>query len=95
VTNEVLHGLKEERNIVRTIRKGRNTNWIGQILRRNFFLKQVIKGEIEGKIEVRIRRGRRRKQILDDLTEKGRYCQLKQKVGLCGEIALEEAMDLF
>jgi hypothetical protein len=38
---EVLHRVKEERNIVHTI-KGRNANWIGHILRRNCLLKHVI-----------------------------------------------------
>jgi hypothetical protein len=44
---------------------------------------------------VRGRRGRICKQIPDDLKEKRGYFKLKQEVGLCGEIALEEAMDLF
>jgi hypothetical protein len=44
---------------------------------------------------MRGRRGRRRKQILDDLKEKRGYCKLKQEVRLCGEIALEKAMGLF
>jgi hypothetical protein len=37
------------------------------ILCRNCLLKRVIEGKIEGKIEVTGRRGRRRKQLLDDL----------------------------
>jgi hypothetical protein len=49
VTNqEVLHRAKEERNILRTVKR-RKANWIGHILRRNCFLKHVI----EGKVEVR------------------------------------------
>ena len=40
---------------------------IGHILRRNCFLKQVIEGRTEGSIEVMGRRGRRIKQLLDDL----------------------------
>jgi hypothetical protein len=39
------------------------------VLRRNCLLKQVIEGNIEGRIEVTGRRGRRSKQILDDLKE--------------------------
>jgi hypothetical protein len=39
------------------------------------------------------RRGRRRKQLLDDLKEKRRYWKLKEEA-LCGELALEEATDL-
>jgi hypothetical protein len=67
---EVLHRVKEERNIVHTIKR-RKTNWIGHILRRNCLLKHVIEGKIKGKIEVPERRGRRRKQLLYDLKERG------------------------
>ena len=42
-------------------------NWIGHILRRNCLLKQVIEGKIKGEMEVTRRRGKRRKQLLDDL----------------------------
>jgi hypothetical protein len=45
-------------------------NWIGDILRRNFLLKYVIEVKREKRIEMRTRRGRRRKQLLDDLKEK-------------------------
>jgi hypothetical protein len=37
---EVLHRVKEERNILRTIKR-RKANWIGHIWRRNCFLKCV------------------------------------------------------
>jgi len=42
------------------------------------------------------RRGRRRKQLLDDLKEKVEYGNLKRQhqITLCGEIAVEEYMDL-
>ena len=40
---------------------------------RNFILKRIIQGEVEGRIEVMGRRGRRRKQLLDDLKETRRY----------------------
>jgi hypothetical protein len=33
----------------------------------------VIEGNIEGRIEMEGRRGRRRKQLLDDIKEKRRY----------------------
>jgi hypothetical protein len=46
---EVLHRVKEERNILPTI-KGRTANWIGHILRRNCLLKHVIEKKIEGRI---------------------------------------------
>jgi hypothetical protein len=51
---EVLHRVKEERNIVHTIKR-RKANWIGHILSRNCLLKLVIDGKLEGKR----RRGRR------------------------------------
>jgi hypothetical protein len=46
---EVLHRVKEDRNIVRTIKR-RKANWIGHILRRNCLLKHVIEGKLEGRI---------------------------------------------
>jgi hypothetical protein len=75
---EVLHRVKEERNILHTINR-RKANWIGHILRRNCLLKHVIKGKLEGRIEMAGRRGRRRKQLLDDLNEKKRYWKLKEE----------------
>jgi hypothetical protein len=63
---EVLHIVKEERNILHTIKR-RKANWIRHILRRNCLLKHVIEGKLEGRIEMTGRRGRRRKQLLDDL----------------------------
>jgi len=48
----------------------RNGKWVGQVLSRNYLLKHVTEGKIERKTEVRGRRKRRRKQLLDDLKEK-------------------------
>jgi hypothetical protein len=73
---EVLHRVKEDRNIVRTIKR-RKANGIGHILRRNCLLKHMIEGKVEGRIEVTGRRRRIRKQLLDDLKEKRRYWKLK------------------
>jgi hypothetical protein len=61
--------VKEERNIVHTIKR-RKAKWIDHILRRNCLLKHVIEGMLEGGIEMAGRRGKRRKQLLDDLKEK-------------------------
>jgi hypothetical protein len=55
----------------------RTANWIGHISCRNCLLKHVIEGELEG--EVTGRWGRRRKQLLDGLKEKRRYCKLKEE----------------
>jgi hypothetical protein len=60
---EVLHRVKEERNILHTTQR-RKANWIGHILRRNYLLKNVIEGKLEGRLEMTGRRGRRRKQLL-------------------------------
>ena len=42
-------------------------------------LKQVIEGKIKGVIEVRRRRGRRRRKLLDDLEERTGYSHLKEE----------------
>ena len=60
VKNEVLHKVKEERNVLRTIKR-RKANWIGHILRRSCLLKHVSEGKIEGRVEATGRRGSRRK----------------------------------
>jgi hypothetical protein len=69
---------KEERNILHALNR-RKANWIGHILRRNCLLKHVMEGKLEGRIEVTGRRGRRRRQLLDDLKEKRRYWKLKEE----------------
>jgi hypothetical protein len=75
---EVLYRVKEEKNILHTIER-RKTNWIGRILHRNCLQKHVIEGQLEGRTEIMGRRGRRRKQLLDDLKEKRRYWKLKEE----------------
>jgi hypothetical protein len=50
-TKEVLHKVKDQKNILLEVRK-RKGNFIGHIMRRNCFLQQVIKGKIKGGIEV-------------------------------------------
>jgi len=46
---EVLHRVKEERNILHTINRGK-VNWISHILRRNCFLKHFIEGNIKERL---------------------------------------------
>ena len=75
---EVLQRVQEERSILQTIKR-KNDKWIGHILRRNCRLKHVIEGNMDGKIEVTERQGRRYEQLLDDLNEKGGYWKLKKK----------------
>jgi hypothetical protein len=78
---EALQRIKD-RNILGTINR-RKAGWIGHLLHKNCCLQHVIEGKIEGRVEVTGRRGRRSKELLDDLKEKKGYCKLK-----------EEALDL-
>ena len=74
----------EKRNITKSQRGKEHSlinkmkaNWIGHILHRNCLLQLVIerkRNETRG-------RGRRRKQILDDLEEKRRYWKLRKRTG--------------
>jgi hypothetical protein len=63
---EVLHRDNDERNILHTVKRGK-AKLIGQILRGNCLVKQVIGGQIEGRIKMTGRRGRRREQVLHEL----------------------------
>jgi hypothetical protein len=75
VNNEaVLHRVKEEMNILHTVRR-RKANWIGHKLRRNCLLSHIIEGKIIGTRK----RGCRRKQLLDELKEVRRYWKLKEE----------------
>ena len=67
---EVLKGVKEERNILQTVKRKKDT-WICHTLRRNFHLKHVIRENIEERIEGTERRGRKYKELLDDLKKRG------------------------
>jgi hypothetical protein len=60
-------------------KKKRKANLIGHTFRRNCLVKHVIERNIEGKIEVRGKRGGRRKQLTDDLKETRGYCNLKEE----------------
>jgi hypothetical protein len=77
-SEEVLLRVKEQKNILHEISKGK-ANWIGRILRRDCLLQQVIEGKIKGRIEVTRRRGRRRKELLDDFKERRGYSHLKEE----------------
>ena len=52
------------------------TSFVG----RNCRLKHVTEGNIEGRIEATGRRGRRHKQLLDDLKEERGYWKLTEEV---------------
>ena len=62
----MLRRVKEERSIQHTIKR-KKANRTGHNLRSKCLLIHFIEGRIEGKLEVIGRRGRRRKQLLDDL----------------------------
>jgi hypothetical protein len=51
VRNEVLHRVREERNILQTIKR-RKDNWIGHIMHGKCFLKHITKRNKEGRIKV-------------------------------------------
>jgi hypothetical protein len=61
-----LQRVTEERNILHTIKR-RKVNSVGHVLSRSCLLKHVIKENIEGKVEVTEKQGRRLKQLLDDV----------------------------
>jgi len=73
---EVLHTVKEDRDILHTINR-RKSNWIGHILCRYCLLKHVIEGKIEEMVEGTGRRGRIHEQLLDDIKEKRGYWKMK------------------
>jgi hypothetical protein len=63
---DVLLRVKEQRNVLHEISK-RNANSTGHVLRRNCLLQQVIEEKIKGRREVKGRRGRIRRKLLDYL----------------------------
>jgi len=80
VKKEVLHKVKEERNIICKMKRN-NSNWIGHILRKNYLLRHGVEGELGEKKEETGRRVIRRKQQLDELKEMRRYWKMKEAVG--------------
>jgi len=79
VRNEdVLLGVKEQRDILHEIRK-RKANWICHILCRNCLPQRVTEGKIQGGIDVTGRQGGRRTKLLDDLKERRGYSHLKEE----------------
>jgi len=65
---EPLQRVKKERNILHKMKR-RKSNWIGHILHRNCLLERVIDRKRQERIEVTGRRGRIRKQLLEDLKD--------------------------
>jgi hypothetical protein len=71
---EVLRISKEERHVLITV-KHTKSNWICHILHRNCLLRHVIEGKIDGKK----RRGGRRLQLLGDLQDERRHCNVQEE----------------
>ncbi|KAJ4430925.1 hypothetical protein ANN_19518 [Periplaneta americana] len=75
IRNEVvLERVDEERMMLKLIRK-RKRNWLGHSLRRNSLLKDALEGMVNGR---RVR-GRRRYQMVDDIKICGSYAETKSK----------------
>jgi 2-polyprenyl-3-methyl-5-hydroxy-6-metoxy-1,4-benzoquinol methylase len=70
VRNELLHRVKEGRNILQTIKR-RKDNWIGHIMHGNCLLKHITKRKTEGMIKVVRRLASRHTQLLDDSKKGG------------------------
>ena len=71
---EVLHKVKDKRNILHTIKR-RNANWIGRILRRNCLPKHLF----QEWVGVTGRRGKRRKQLPDNIHKMTGYWKMKEE----------------
>jgi len=76
---EELHRIEEERNIPQAIRVRRTVTGLDTYWVETVFRKYVIERKTEGRIEVRGRRGKRRRQLLDDLKKKIGDCKLKNE----------------
>ena len=63
-------------------KEGRLTGFVTS-WRRICLLKRVIEGKLEGRIEVTGRRGRKRKQLLDDIEERREHCNLEKETLAC------------
>jgi hypothetical protein len=75
---EVLHRIKEEWNVLHTIKR-RQANWIGYILLRYCLLKHVTEGKMDRRIKVTERQGRRHKQLVDDPKKMIEYWKFKKE----------------
>ena len=73
-TNEdVLRMVGQNRNLLTTVLE-RKKNWMGHVLRGNSMMRDVIEGRMEGKRG----RGRKRIAMLDDLIDES-YVELKRR----------------
>jgi hypothetical protein len=77
VRKEILQRIKEDRNILHTIKR-RGVNWIGHVLYKNFLLKYNFEGKIEIRIEVTGGQGRSLKQLQGYLKKARGFWKLKE-----------------
>lgn len=70
---EVLNRVGEERQILRTV-KNRKRSWLGHILRRDCLQRRIMEGELEGKRS----RGRKRNGMLTDMLNGRSFEQMKE-----------------
>jgi hypothetical protein len=90
VRNEVLHRVKEERNIIHTVKR-RKANWIGHILRTNCHKTRYLRKD----------KGRENEEedvsrYTTSLTniQNAETWKRKHQIALCGKFILEEAVDV-
>jgi replicative superfamily II helicase len=77
-SEEILHTVKEEKNILHRVKY--KANWIGHSLHWNGIIERAIERKIEKSVDVTERRGRRCRQILNDLKLKRGCYKLKYEV---------------
>ena len=78
LNEEILLRANEQSNVLHEISK-RKAYLLGHILRGNCLLQRVIERKIKGGIEVTEIRGRRRRKLLDNLTERRGNSHLKDE----------------
>ena len=72
---EIYSGIRQgEKRTLINIFLRRKANWIGHILSRNCLLHDAIEGQM-----TKVKGGRRRTQLLDDLRNRRRYWELKEE----------------
>ena len=71
---EVLTTVGKERSLIRVTRS-RKKNWIGHVLRTPGLMRDVIEGRLEGKRP----RGRKRTGMLDELMDRRSYVEMKRR----------------
>jgi endonuclease/exonuclease/phosphatase family metal-dependent hydrolase len=72
--NEILRMVEEERQLLSTV-VNRKKKWLGHVLRGDSLLKLVIEGRMEGKRS----RGRKRFGLMEEFLEGGSYGELKER----------------